>query len=407
MKVYFGVCGVGLGHAGRCIPVAKKLSEIGVELLFSTYGDAIDYVKREGFPLVRAPPIGFVVRPDGSVDFKRTVMNPGPFFGLFIFLRQLIHEIRFIKSYSPNVIVSDSRASTILAAKLLKIPCITTLNQYQIIIPRRKRFLRLAKFSDAGILTIIGKVWNLSDAVLIPDLPPPYTVSSGNLNIPSRRKVKVKLVGPILPIKPDDIMFKNFLREKLSLSHSGPVIFIPISGQEKEKTYIIRLLREILRKFPTNYQIILSLGFPGSSTNPIKSGNILTYRWLPNRFEYLKVCDLVISRPGHETIIQSLCYGKPQILIPTPGHTEQIENAYRARDLGVAVVLKQEALNYKNLREAVDEILKNEAYKNRAEEIQKEALALDAIDEITKEIIRLSTKAGSDLPLLELPQRTP
>lgn len=391
MKVYFGVCGVGLGHAGRCVPIAKKLEESGTDLVFSTYSEGIGYVGKEGFPFVRAPPISFVVKPDGSVDFKKTVVNPGPFFGSFIFLNQLKHELRFIESFNPDVIVSDSRASTIIAGKLLRIPCITTLNQYQIIIPRKERFLKLAKIGDAGILTIIGKIWDLSDEILIPDFPDPYTISSGNLNIPPRRRDKVRLIGPILSVKPDDIMRKDDIREKLGFSRDNPMIFIPISGQTREKAYLIGLLRNILRKFPENYQIVLSLGYPGSSTRPIKRRNILVYPWLLNRFEYLKACDLVISRPGHETIIQSLCYGKPQILIPTPSHTEQIQNAYRVMDFGGAMVLKQETLSYKTLYNAVNELLKNESYSRKAEEIQREALKLDAIDEITKEIARFSS----------------
>ena len=79
MKVLFGVCGIGLGHAGRCIPIARKLVEKGAEVLFSTYRDAVEYVKKEGFPLVKAPSVGFMVKTDGSVDFRQTIANPGPF----------------------------------------------------------------------------------------------------------------------------------------------------------------------------------------------------------------------------------------------------------------------------------------------------------------------------------------
>jgi UDP:flavonoid glycosyltransferase YjiC (YdhE family) len=60
-------------------------------------------------------------------------------------------------------------------------------------------------------------------------------------------------------------------------------------------------------------------------------------------------------------------------------------------DFGGAVVLKQETLSYKTLYNAVNELLKNESYLRKAEEIQREALKLDAIDEITKEIARFSS----------------
>lgn len=55
MKVYFGACGVGLGHVGRCVPIAQKLLERGGKVLFSTYSDASNYIRYENLPLREAP----------------------------------------------------------------------------------------------------------------------------------------------------------------------------------------------------------------------------------------------------------------------------------------------------------------------------------------------------------------
>ena len=139
MRVYFGVCGVGLGHVGRCIPVAYKLLEKGNEVLFSTYSDACDYVKHEGFPLCKAPPIYFAVKPDGTVDFRRTTAYPG-IFSILIFINQLQSELKFMKCFKPDFVVADSRVSSILAAKLLDIPVITILNLYRVRIHEKNAF---------------------------------------------------------------------------------------------------------------------------------------------------------------------------------------------------------------------------------------------------------------------------
>jgi len=50
LRIYFGVCGIGLGHAGRCVPIAKKLMDEGAEILFSTYRDAVAYIEQEAYP---------------------------------------------------------------------------------------------------------------------------------------------------------------------------------------------------------------------------------------------------------------------------------------------------------------------------------------------------------------------
>ncbi|MFH0897337.1 MAG: hypothetical protein V1850_04740, partial [Candidatus Bathyarchaeota archaeon] len=88
MRVYFGVNGIGLGHVGRCAPVAHKLVERGDEVLFSTYSDACNYVKHECLPLCEAPSLYFAVKPDGTVDFRKTTAYPG-IFSTLIFLNQL------------------------------------------------------------------------------------------------------------------------------------------------------------------------------------------------------------------------------------------------------------------------------------------------------------------------------
>ena len=100
MRIQFSPCGIGLGHAGRCIPIAKKLEKEGAQVLFTTYTEGLQYVRKEGFPVVKAPPIGFVVKPDGTVDFRQTTVNLGPFSASFTFLKQVDAEIKIMKTKS-------------------------------------------------------------------------------------------------------------------------------------------------------------------------------------------------------------------------------------------------------------------------------------------------------------------
>ena len=276
MRVYFGVCGVGLGHVGRCIPVANRLRQLGNEVIFSTYKEACDYVQRENFPLCKSPPISFAVRPDGGVDFRKTTVYPG-IFSLYIFLTQLKAEIEFMRALTPDCVVSDSRVSSLIAAKLLGIPALTLLNIYKVTIPRERRFLNLARIADGGILTVIGKVWTIGKHILIPDFPHPYTLSQSNLEIPPSRKKKVKLIGPILPTRPQDLPKKQEIREKLGFDDK-PLIFVPISGSIKEKEYFSYLMRRILRKLPDKYQIVMSLGEPNSSMESKQEGNLTIFK---------------------------------------------------------------------------------------------------------------------------------
>ncbi len=391
MRVYFAPCGIGLGHVGRCIPIAKKLLERKAQVLFSTYREGISYLQKEKLPLVKAPPIGFQVKPDGTIDFRQTAVNPGPFLASFTLLEQINAEIESIEKFNPDVVVSDSRISPLLAARILRIPRICILNQFQVIIPRRRRFLRLARFADSVTLALIGKMWTSGNMLLIPDLPKPYTICAGNLNIPKSYKKRVKLIGPILPTRPEHLPDEKVLRKKLQLPKEKPVIFVSLSGPVREKAFLIGILRKILLGFPEDYEIVMSLGYPNADSNPARYKNVTIYKWIPNRFEYLKTCDLVIGRAGHGTLTQCLCYGKPMILVPTPNHTEQLSNAKQADDLGIAKIIPQEKLNKERLLKNVRHMLKATVQK-RLREIQREVLKYDGLRTVVETIVAMVNK---------------
>lgn len=391
MRIQFAPCGVGLGHAGRCIPIANLLQKReDAEIFFSTYRDAVGYVRQEGFPTAEVPPMDFKVKPDGTVDFRRTALNPGPFVIPFNFLEQIGKEIQIMETFEPDVVVSDSRASPLVAARLLRIPTVCLLNQFQVIIPRKTHYLRLAKFADAVTLAILGKIWTTGVEVMIPDLPRPYTISTDNLRIPKPYRKKVKLIGSILPTRSDELPTKKELRRKLGLHDEKPVIFAPISGPLKERTYLISTLQRIFTDFPDDYEIIMSLGYPKSDTPPVRYGNFTIFRWLTNRFEYMKACDVVVSRAGHGTILQTMCYGKPSILIPTPSHTEQLNNAKRAVRLNVALIIEQDNLNKETILSAIDRIMKDKRFTASAEEIQAEIAPIDGLKTAAETIIEVA-----------------
>ena len=383
MRVLFTPSGVGLGHVGRCIPIAQRLQKDGAEIMFSTYREGYRYVKQEGFQAVEAPDIGVQVKPDGAIDFRLTTVKPGPFMTIYTILKQVDAEIDYMKAFKPDIVVSDSRASSLVAAKLLDIPRVCILNQFQVFIPRRTRFLKLARIADATTLTLVGRVWADVNQILIPDFPPPYTISTKNLHIPKAYHKKIKFIGPILPVHASNLPEKKVLRKKLGLDESKPMIFAPISGPAKERAYFTGLLRQIFGKFNDDYQIVMSLGYPNGSMEPVTNGNTIVHGWIPNRFDYLKACDVVVSRGGHGTLSQSICYGKPIVLVPTPSHTEQYNNAKKASDLGVAEMIPQKKLTKDSLLAAVQKLLEQKKLQ-KSEQLQKELSKWNGLEIATK-----------------------
>jgi len=400
VKVYIAPSGMGLGHVARSSAIANELNKKGVDTLFSTYLDGIDYVRKMGFKLKEAKPIAFQVRTDGSVDFKKTATKSGFSLGVHRFLKQIIREIQNIGSYDPDVIFSDSRASTIIAAKLLRKPIILLLNQFRIeIIGKPKEnlkifdmfFFTIANFFWIFARTLISGVWMWSDYILIPDYPAPYTISIKNLRMPKRFRKKVKLIGPIISTKPMDLPDVKDIRKDFGLEFKKPLIYAAISGPGTERLYLINKLSMILQILPNNYQIILTKGYPGSKFKSKKKKHVIFYNWVDEveQFMLLKASDVIISRAGHGIITKSLAYGKPLILIPIPNQTEQYGNAFRAKQLGVAEVIEQRELNEINLKQSVDNVIKSNFY-HEAKKFSKAALVNDGVEFATDLIIEVA-----------------
>jgi UDP:flavonoid glycosyltransferase YjiC (YdhE family) len=76
---------------------------------------------------------------------------------------------------------------------------------------------------------------------------------------------------------------------------------------------------------------------------------------------------------------QAMCYGKPLILVPTPSHTEQYNNAKKALDLGVGELIEQENLTKTSLLAAVNKILDKNAYQQTCDQLQSSFLSCDGL----------------------------
>ncbi|OYT54465.1 MAG: hypothetical protein B6U77_02770 [Candidatus Hecatellales archaeon ex4484_218] len=391
MRIYFAPCGIGLGHVGRSLEVAKylKLKKPDCKILFSTYSDALIPLKTEGFRFVEAPKFEYWVWPDGTPDPWRTLKwLSGKILG--VFLKQLKFEVKQVASFKPDIIFSDSRLSTTIVGWLLGKPVITMLNQFHVVAPGFVHYKILQTLSDIFSFTFLADGWGLSSKILIPDFPPPYSISTLNLRIPPSIKRKIIFVGPILPVKPENLPNQEILRKKFGFD-SRPLIYVAVSGPKWERFWLGKKLLKYFSGFPEKYQIIVSLGIR-ENPNVWRRGNLTVYGWLKERFEVLKACDLVVGRGGHTTLTQTLAYGKPMLLIPTPEQTEQIYNAKSAVKLGVAKVLDQRKLSKDLLLSKIKEIFNDKKYWKNAEKLRKIALNFDCLKTTTNLILSYSKK---------------
>jgi UDP:flavonoid glycosyltransferase YjiC (YdhE family) len=377
-SIYFGVCGIGLGHISRSVPIAQEVKKRGARVLISTYLESVNYVNKYRLPVVATPDLSMDVDVTGSIDIKATTFVSG-IESIITFLDQVRFEIQTIQAFDPHLVFADTRLSTIYAAKLLNIPIILLLNQFLPRVPREKDtpFFRLL---DGTILTTLGRSWALSSVIMIPDFPEPYTISLDSLRIPHRIGARVKLVGSIIQQPPGFNSGINEIKKSLGVLKNQKLIYAGISGPPAERIPLINKLIPILSKFPDRFKVIMSMGNPNGDTKIQKIGNLILVPWIENRYDYLEACDAVISRGGHETLMQSINYSKPSVIIPVPKHPEQYGNARRAMELKVAKAMHQRDLTLDHLIQRIDEVLDSNKIRNTLKHIKEKENIGDGIN---------------------------
>jgi UDP-N-acetylglucosamine--N-acetylmuramyl-(pentapeptide) pyrophosphoryl-undecaprenol N-acetylglucosamine transferase len=388
--VYLAPCGIGLGHITRTVPIAEELKRSGNEIAYSTYLDGLDFARQNHLPTFEAVPINFKVTSNGTIDFKLTAATSGFSLGIRTFLRQVTREIKYLRSFRPDVVFSDSRASSLIAARLLRVPVVLMLNQFRVEIVRRPTGRRMSLFdrlfffiANLGwlfIRTALELVWGRSQMILIPDLPFPYTISIGNLAIPKRYNSKVKLIGPIANGNEKDAADESQIRRRLGFHAGRPLVYAAVSGPRLERQILAGLLLDSFIGLSEEYDIVLSRGNPGGQGKARQFDGVTVHDWIEKQDDLISASDVIVSRAGHGIIMKSLTHGKPMILVPIPDHTEQYGNAQRAESLQTAITLDQNRLNHDTIRSAIVELLENPQYRLHSAEIAKGAKTLHAVD---------------------------
>ena len=378
--VYFAPCGIGLGHAYRTLTVAKRLINLlsDVEVVFSTYGEAVDLIKKYGHRCLVERPVSYLLNEEGELDLRLTLAR-GPR-NLYNFLRQIGDEIYFQTMLNPNLVLSDSRLSSLIAAKIRKCPSFLVINQLKIILPMKKR-AKAKNVIERVMLNFFDTSWSHSEKIFIPDFPPPYTISHGNIPENGDLEVldKVVFVGPLLPVWPNELPERKIIRERMNLDRER-LILASFSGLEKEResliSYLLKSLsacKDVLKR--ENVKIIISGGdVPSHSFDKYFKNvkEIVEIRgWIENKHQLLKASDVAITHGGHTSVIEALIYGIPAIHVINPGHTERYSNALSAERLGVARALIANKTNVTDLCSLLIEVIYDKDMYRRVSTLSK------------------------------------
>lgn len=382
-SAYFAPYGVGLGHASRLLMVADHLRQEGINIQFSSYGEAVSYVSMLGYKCATVSPVEFAWSMEGGFSVKDSIANIPVWFANFS--RQVNQETRNMLGCNPDIVVSDSRLSPLMAARLLNVPSIVILNQIKLLLSPRLHELVAPRIFENLVGEFMGSMWAMAQRILVPDLPPPYTLSAHNvwdIGSASRKLEYVGFASPRPQINRQQVIKTT---DMLGLDRSRPLVFVHISGPVKTRPALLKVAVETAKRLDPKIQFVISAGKPGGVSHPRRIGRLSWYyEWCPVRDEIFAASDLLVLRGGHVALSQAIQFGKPVVTVPIENHGEQLGNCAKMEQLGAGVMLHPKRLISEQLAGAIEKVLGDSNYNKKSTELQRLAERLNGIDNVVK-----------------------
>ena len=312
----------GLGHASRCVPIAKALEKEGYEVVFAASGRPLelliqefpknDFIKLEGYN-ISYPKNGQMALSMLSQLFK-----------IWKGIRQEHKQLQqIIDDYNIDGVISDNRYG--LYSK--KVPCVFVTHQLQIQSPIFSESLQKINF----------KYIQKFDECWVPDSNTHQL--SGQLSKANDSPFKCQYIGAL----------SRF--ESLEKTEDLDVLAI-VSGPEPQRSIFEELLRKQLTA--SKFKAVLVLGkTEENKVEEIGNLKLISHLNAKSLNQQMVNANVVISRSGYSTVMDIAKLNKKAIFVPTPGQTEQLYLAKYFYDKNRAFAMHQKELDIQHALQKV------------------------------------------------------
>ncbi len=324
----------GLGHATRCIPIAKALMACNYEVIFACDGRPLKLLKNE------FPDNDFIKLAGYDISYpKNGNMTWSMMWQSFKILRKIKAENKAIKSliqdFKIDGIISDNR----YGLRHADIPSVFITHQLNI----------QSNYFQSTIQNINFKFIKKFDECWIADSE--FNRLSADLSTINKPAFPIKFTGLLSRFK------------KLSKTEEIEVLAI-VSGPEPQRTLFENILFEQLTD--SNRKATLVLGKPElNKTQQCGNLKVISHLNAESLNQEMSNANLVISRSGYSTIMDVAILNKKAIFIPTPGQTEQL---YLATHFDKQKIAFAEHQHNFNLEKAIEKMPEYSGFDNNAEE---------------------------------------
>jgi uncharacterized protein (TIGR00661 family) len=311
VKIFYGICGEGLGHSGRSLALIERLTALGHRVTIFSFADALQALTNSGYQPHRIEGLRFRLTSRGGVNLLGTAGNFIRYLGD---RRESIDLIRQMATAErPDLFITDFEPLTAMAAQSLGIPCVSVDNQHRFCQPLGDYFpvhLRVyARLAGYFVRHWIRTPTQCIVAVFHECPPSPYY---RRVNTMVRQRV-----ARLQPTEDDHILL--YSRGELA-----------------------RRMARIASAVPQRF---IAYGLEGFSADNIESRPICYDRFAAD----LASCRGVVCTAGQQLIGEARFFGKPMLVVPLPNQHEQEINAWYVRRAGIGDYCSIEQLTRKRI----------------------------------------------------------
>lgn len=292
----------GLGHATRCVPIIKALSNQGHRVIIAADEGPLAFLKNEfpDYEFITFSGFSPIYSKSNSQVFKLMASLPG---ALMDFRKDHKTVESIVKSQDIDVVISDNRFG-----------CWSN-NAHSVFITHQLHIQMpdLCKWASPIINAINNSYIKKYDEVWIPD--DEYDQSlSGKLSHPAEKRLRISYLGNLS-------RFSYIKQEETKKDNKYLVI---LSGPEPQRTIFEDMVLKQAKDVKDN--VVILRAKPDSDELPADiPDNVKIFNHVDDEqfLKFISSSENIICRGGYSSLMDLVRLNRTAYLVPTPGQTEQ------------------------------------------------------------------------------------
>ena len=299
----------GLGHATRCVPIIKDLTNQGNKVIIAADEGPLAFLQKE-FPdheFIKFPGFSPKYSRSNTQVFKMMMAFPG---ALRDFRRDHKTVESIVKNYNIDTVISDNR----FGCWSKQAHSIFMTHQLHIQVPR------IWKWTTPIINLFNNSYIKKYDEVWVPDVENEPSLG-GKLSHPALKGVNTKYIGHL----------SRFVSDNQDITEKANKFLVILSGPEPQRTMFEDIVLKQARETKDNILILRAKPDSSELLRDVPE-NVSMFNHVDDEMfvKLVNSAEIIICRGGYSSLMDLKALGRTAFLVPTPGQTEQ---EYLARHL--------------------------------------------------------------------------